>query len=62
MNSFLALLQQAFDVMRAQASALWNVLSAIAANKPEPARNVLVYTAAFVVLLVFAPKIIKKPR
>ena len=62
MNEALAMLQQAFDILRAQATALWNVLSAVAANKPEPARNVLVYTAAFVVLLVFTPKIIKKLR
>jgi hypothetical protein len=58
-NGFLALLQQVFDVARTQAAALWNVLSAIAANKPEPARNVVVYTVVLVVLAIAVPKIIK---
>lgn len=60
MNGFLALLQQVFDVARTQAAALWNIMSAIVANKPEPARNVIVYTVVLVVLAVFAlPRIIK---
>jgi hypothetical protein len=59
-NGLSAFLQQAFDILRTQAAALWNVVSAIIANKPEPARNVVVYTAALVVLAVFAlPRIIK---
>ena len=60
MNGFLAMLQQVYDVVRTQAAAAWNVLSAIAANKPEPARNVIVYTVVLVLLAVFvAPRIIK---
>ncbi len=60
MTGFLAFLQQAGNVVGTQAAALWNVLSAIAANKPEPARNVIVYTAALVVLAVLVvPRIVK---
>jgi hypothetical protein len=59
MTGFLALLQQVFDVARTQGAALWNVLSAIASNKPEPARNVIVYTLALVALLFLVPKIVK---
>ncbi len=60
MNGLSAFLQQAVNVTATQAAALWNVASAIAANKPEPARNVIVYTVALVVLAVFAlPRIVK---
>ena len=60
MNGILAFLQQAVDFLHVQAAALWNVASAIAANRPAPARTVVVYTLALAVLLAFAPKIIKK--
>jgi len=59
-NGVLAFAQQAFTWLATQATALWNVVSAIAANKPAPARQVVVYTLALAVLLAFAPKIIKK--
>jgi hypothetical protein len=59
-NGLSAFLQQAFDILRTQAAALWNVVSAIIANKPEPARNVIVYTVALVVLAVLGiPRLIK---
>ena len=60
MNGFLALMQQFAPWTGTQAAALWNVASAIAANRPAPARTVVVYTLALAVLLAFAPKIIKK--
>ncbi len=59
MNGFLAFVQQALDIVRTQAAALWNVLSAIAANKPAPARTVVVYTLVLAGLLFLVPKIIK---
>jgi hypothetical protein len=58
-NGILAFAQQALAWLGTQAAALWNVLSAIAANKPEPARNVIVYTVALVVLVIAIPKIVK---
>ena len=60
MNGVLAFAQQALAWLGTQVSALWNVLSAIAVNRPEPARTVVVYTVALAVLLAFAPKIIRK--
>jgi hypothetical protein len=59
-NGVLAFAQQAFAWISTQATALWSVLSAIASNRPEPARTVAVYTIVLAVLLAFAPKIIKK--
>jgi hypothetical protein len=59
-NGILAFAQQVFDFLRVQATALWGVLSAIATNRPEPARTVVIYTIVLAVLLAFAPKIIKK--
>ena len=60
MNGFLALMQQFAQWTGTQATALWNVVSAVAANRPAPARQVVIYTLALAVLLAFAPKIIKK--
>ena len=60
MNGALAFAQQALAWLGTQATALWNVAAAIAANKPAPARTVVVYTLALAVLLAFAPRIIKK--
>ena len=62
MTAFLATLQQAAVWVHAQVAALWNILSAIGANRPEPARNVVVYTLASAVILAVAPTIIKKLR
>ena len=60
MNGFLVAAQQALAVVHAKAAALWTVLSAIAANKPLPARDVIVYTAVFAVLLtVVVPRLPK---
>lgn len=59
LNSLPVPLQQALAWLGSQARALWNVASAIIANRPEPARNVVAYTLALAVLLAFAPKIIK---
>ena len=62
MNGFLATVQQAADVLHAQAVALWGMIAAIAANRPEPARNVIVYTLVLIALLAVTPRIIKKLR
>ena len=48
-----------FDVLRVQAAALWDTLSAIVANKPAPARQVVIYTLALIALAFVVPKIIK---
>jgi hypothetical protein len=60
MNGILAWLQQAVSILHAKGAGMWQVLSAIAANRPEPARTVIIYTLALAVLLAFAPKIIRK--
>jgi hypothetical protein len=52
MSSVLAWLQ-------AQAHVLGSVLSAVAANRPEPARQVLIYTAVLVLIIWAAIKIAK---
>lgn len=59
MNGFLAAMQQALDFAGAQVTAMWNIGLAVAVNKPEPARNVIVYTLVLAALLAVAPKIIK---
>lgn len=48
MNGFSAFLQQAVSV-----------LSAIVANRPAPARQVVIYTVVLAVLAVAIPKIVK---
>jgi 6-phosphogluconate dehydrogenase len=60
-NGFLAVAQQILATLHAKGLGMWQVLSAIAANRPLPARDVIIYTAVFAVLLtVIAPKILKK--
>ena len=46
--------------LHVKASALWNVLSAIASNRPLPARDVIVYTLVFAALLAVTPRVLKK--
>jgi cytochrome c biogenesis protein CcdA len=45
--------------MQAQAHVLGSVISAVAANKPEPARQVLIYTAVLALIIWAAVKITK---
>jgi hypothetical protein len=52
MNGILAWLQ-------AQAHVAMSVIGAVLSNKPAPARQVLVYTAALVALMFVVPKIVK---
>ena len=48
--------------LHAQASALFATFGNVAANRPEPARQVVVYTLVFAALLAVAPRILKKLR
>ena len=59
MNGILDQLQQVFDLVRTQAAALWNTGSAIIANRPEPARTVVIYTLVLIALAFVVPKIVK---
>jgi len=55
-----AFLQQAVSVAGTQAAALWNTGAAIIANRPEPARTVVIYTLVLAVLAFIVPKIVSK--
>ena len=45
--------------LNTQAHIAWTVIAAVVGNQPAPARQVLVYTAVLVVLVVSIPKIVK---
>ena len=45
--------------LHAQASALFATFGNVAANRPEPARQVVVYVLALIVLAVGIPKLVK---
>ena len=62
MNGALAMLQQVIGWTGAQATALWNVLAAVTANRPAPARSVAEYLLVFAVLIVLAPRIARLGR
>jgi hypothetical protein len=49
----------ALSWLHAQANVLGSVLSAVAADKPEPARQVLIYTVALVLIIWAAVKLAK---
>ena len=52
-------LQTALAWLHAQAATMFATLGAIAANRPEPARQVVIYVLALVVLVVGIPKLVK---
>jgi hypothetical protein len=67
MNGFLAFLHQAAGVLQQVGAWLagharqeFDVLSAIAVNRPEPARNVIVYALVLLALVSLAPRALKK--
>lgn len=60
MNDFLAFLQQALGWLGGQAGQAWDVMGAVIAGHTAPARQVALYTVASIVLLVYAPRILKK--
>ncbi len=62
MNELLAMAQQALSWLGNQATALWNILAAVASNRPAPARQVAEYLVVFAVLIVLAPRIAKVGR
>jgi hypothetical protein len=45
--------------LHAQANALFATISDVASNRPEPARQVVIYTVVLAALLYAIPKIIK---
>ena len=45
--------------LHAQAAVLFATLGNVAANRPEPARQVVVYVLALIVLAVGIPKLVK---
>jgi hypothetical protein len=59
-NGFLAFLQQVGAWLAGQLGQAFGVLPAVLANKPEPARNVLVSLAVLAALAWIVPKIVKK--
>ena len=52
-------LQTALAWLHAQAATMIATLGNVAANRPEPARQVIVYVLALVVLTVGIPRLIK---
>ena len=46
--------------LHAQASALFATFGNVAANRPEPARQVVVYTLVFAAILAVTPRVLKK--
>ena len=51
--------QTALAWLHAQAATMFATLSAVASNRPEPARQVIVYVLVLVVLAVGIPKLVK---
>jgi hypothetical protein len=47
------------DQLLAQANAALSVVSAVASNKPAPARQVVIYTLVLIALAFVVPKIVK---
>jgi hypothetical protein len=45
--------------LHTQAAAMVNILSAVAANRPEPARNVIIYMLALLAIGFIVPKIVQ---